>query len=127
MAGTTTVRRAVRLALVSTGVAGALALSGPAAFADGTPSAAPTVAAPSAAVPTPGVSAPGGTGVKPSVAPTSSAGDSQVKVVPKGGAQTGEASQGDSTGTLVLGSGLAAVGAAGIGFAVVRRRAGARG
>ncbi|GAA1195285.1 hypothetical protein F4556_005246 [Kitasatospora gansuensis] len=123
MAGTTTVRRAVRLALVSAGVVGALALSGSAAFADGTPSVAPSAVASG-----PAVSAPAGSGVKPSVAPTTPAkGDAQVKVTPKGGAQTGEADSGSSTGTLVIGSGLAAVGAAGIGFAIVRRRAGAQG
>lgn len=130
MSGTTTVRHAVRLALVSVGIAGAVALSGSAAFADGTTT--PQVSA----VPTPTT-----TGVKPSVEPTAraeakpsvsptspaEAPGPQVKVVPKGGAQTGEGDAGSSTGTVIAGSGLAAAGVAGIGFAVVRRRAGARG
>ncbi|MER5640476.1 sortase-dependent protein [Kitasatospora sp. NPDC002227] len=111
-------RRAVRLALVSVGAAGAVALSGAAAFADGTPAPAVSSAPTAAASPKPSVS--------PSAAPAGT-GTPQVKAVPKGGAQTGEGEESHSTATLVAGSGLAAVGAAGIGFAVVRRRAGARG
>ncbi|MFJ8041339.1 sortase-dependent protein [Kitasatospora sp. NPDC096147] len=133
MAGTTTVRRALRLALVSAGVAGTVALSGAVAHADGSspapaaPSASVSPTAPAAATEKPAVTpAP----VKPSASPskpTERDGSApQVKVVPKGGAQTGEGEAQSST-TLVVGSGLAALGAAGLGFAVLRRRAGARG
>lgn len=128
MSGTTTVRHAVRLALVSVGLVGAFAVSGSAAFADGTPSAAPASpsvsasAKPSFSTTPPGVA-------QPSVAPTAAGTGSnpQVHTVPKGGAQTGEGNTGPSTGTLAAGGGLAAAGVAGIGFAVMRRRAGARG
>ncbi|MEU9131700.1 hypothetical protein AB0D08_26915 [Kitasatospora sp. NPDC048540] len=127
MSGTTTARHAVRLALVCAGLAGALSVSASAAFADGTPSAAP--AAPSAAAPAarPSVAP----SAVPSVAPTAAAGRGtgapQVREVPKGGAQTGEGSTGPSTATLAGGTGLALAGVTGIGFAVARRRAGARG
>ncbi|GAA3033886.1 hypothetical protein GCM10020229_51640 [Kitasatospora albolonga] len=133
MAGTTNIRRALRFALVSAGVAGAVALSGAAAHADGsTPAPQPSASVSSpAAKPTAVPSSPAPAVEKPTASASLPAGkgsaDPQVKVVPKGGAQTGEGESKDSTATLVLGSGLAAAGAAGIGFAVLRRRAGARG
>ncbi|WP_051967024.1 hypothetical protein [Kitasatospora mediocidica] len=132
MSGATTVRRGLRLALVSLGVAAAVAGSGAVAFADG-PSVAPSAsasapsAAPSAAAgvvgSAPSVAA-GGASAAP--APARSGGP-QVVTVPKGGAQTGEGTTGRSDSTWVAGGALAAVGVAGIGFAVVRRRAGAQG
>ncbi|AUG76158.1 hypothetical protein CFP65_1256 [Kitasatospora sp. MMS16-BH015] len=125
MAAPRQIRHAVRFALVAAGAAGAVALSGASAFADGTPApAAPTAsvsAAPSASV-SPAPASGGKTAVTPAPA-----GAPQVKTVPKGGAQTGEGETGPSTVTLVAGSGLAAVGATALGFAVVRRRAGAQG
>ncbi|MFB7473823.1 hypothetical protein [Kitasatospora sp. NPDC056184] len=57
------------------------------------------------------------------------AGQPQVRAVPKGAAQAGDGSAaGDSSGLqLVGGSVVAAVGAGALGFAVLRRRSGARG
>ncbi|MFG2825812.1 sortase-dependent protein [Kitasatospora sp. NPDC048365] len=119
MSSTLSVRRATRLALVSAAALGVLALPGAVAFADGSASPSPARATPSAS---------------PSVAPTavpspvpSRSPATQVTAVPKGGAQTGEgAADGGSTVTLVVGTVLAAAGAAGIGLVVVRRRAGAQ-
>ncbi|MFB7671998.1 hypothetical protein ACFC26_11330 [Kitasatospora purpeofusca] len=53
----------------------------------------------------------------------------QVREVPKGAAQAGDGSgAGDSSGLKLVGGGaVAAVGAAALGFAVLRRRSGARG
>ncbi len=151
MSGATTVRRTLRLALVSFGVAAAVAGSTATAFADGTPAAGPSVSAPATGVkPAPAVSTPAADvpcvqGVRPSVqpsgapavqpsclpkpsaAPASSGSGAQVVVVPKGGAQTGEGTTGQSSTVQLAGAGLAAAGVAAIGFAVVRRRAGARG
>ncbi|WAL71643.1 hypothetical protein OU787_09055 [Kitasatospora sp. YST-16] len=136
MSRTTSVRRALRLALVPAVAAGVLALPGAVAFADSgspapvpTPTVAPAASAtpapaPATATPTPAVSpAPAGA---PGVRWGGTGGGSAA--LPKGGAQTGEgAVDGGSATGLVLGAGLAAAGAAGIGLLVVRRRAAARG
>ncbi|MFI1520188.1 hypothetical protein [Kitasatospora cineracea] len=132
MSRTTSVRRALRLALVPAVAAGVLALPGAVAFADAgspapvpTPTVAPAASAtpapaPAAATPTPAVTP------APAGAPGVRWGGSAA--LPKGGAQTGEgAVDGGSATGLVLGAGLAAAGAAGIGLLVVRRRAAARG
>ncbi|MFJ5232247.1 hypothetical protein ACIQBJ_20420 [Kitasatospora sp. NPDC088391] len=121
MSGTTSVRRAVRFALVSAGVAGALALPATAAFADGTP--APT--APAAVAASPSAAATPSVAVSPSARAAAPSAGTQVTAVPKGGAQTGEGTASSSL-PLVLGTGLAAVGAAGLGLVVLRRRAGSR-
>ncbi|MGW4695629.1 sortase-dependent protein [Kitasatospora cineracea] len=130
MSRTTSVRRALRLALVPAVAAGVLALPGAVAFADsGSPAPVPTVAPAASATPAP---APATATPTPAVTPAP-AGAPGVRwggsaALPKGGAQTGEgAADGGSATGLVLGAGLAAAGAAGIGLLVVRRRAAARG
>jgi hypothetical protein len=65
-----------------------------------------------------------GGGGKPSAMP-SAAPTAQTRVVPKGGAQTGEGQTGLSTPELAGGAGLAAAGMAALAFAVRKRRAGA--
>ncbi|MFF4338388.1 hypothetical protein ACFY00_00455 [Kitasatospora sp. NPDC001540] len=151
MSGTTSVRRAVRLALAPALAVSALALPGAVAFADtaGPAAASPT---PTAASPTPTASAPAP--ASPSAVPTPTAAPAlptglptgagipgtygsvslpgaapgaSAPQLPKGGAQTGEGAvdRGSTTG-LVVGGGLAAAGAAGVGLLVVRRRAGNR-
>ncbi|MFJ1758116.1 sortase-dependent protein [Kitasatospora sp. NPDC088134] len=125
MPGTTSVRRAVRLALVSAGVAGALALPTTAAFADGTPSpTAPAAVATPSAAPSPAATSATGRDVAPTPGTDPKSGI-QVTAVPRGGAQTGEGTASSSL-PLVLGTGLAAAGAAGLGLVVLRRRAGSR-
>ncbi|MFF4921103.1 sortase-dependent protein [Kitasatospora sp. NPDC001261] len=78
------------------------------------PEASPAVAAPKGAAPAP--AAPGGA-------------QPQVREVPKGAAQAGDGSTAsDGSGLMLAGGGtVAAVGAAGLGFALLRRRSGARG
>ncbi|MEV7212564.1 hypothetical protein AB0O31_05685 [Kitasatospora cineracea] len=125
MSRTTSVRRALRLALVPAVAAGVLALPGAVAFADGSspaPVPTPTVAPAASATPAPARSATATATATP--APAVRGGSA---VLPRGGAQTGEgAVDGGSTTGLVLGAGLAAAGAAGTGLLVVRRRARAR-
>ncbi|WP_344325820.1 hypothetical protein, partial [Kitasatospora putterlickiae] len=67
------------------------------------------------------------TGKEPQVAPP--ADKPQVREVPKGAAQAGDGSTaGDSSGLkLAAGGTVAAIGAGVLGFAVLRRRSGARG
>ncbi|WP_371494246.1 hypothetical protein OG871_03940 [Kitasatospora sp. NBC_00374] len=128
MSGTTSVRRTMRLALVSAGVVGALTLPGAAAFADGpsSPTPAPSVAPTArATTPAPAVTTPSVAASAPAAAPAKTDGP-QVRTVPKGGAQTGEGDTGGSSVPVVLGSGLALAGVVGAGILVVRRRAGAQ-
>ncbi|WP_371521571.1 sortase-dependent protein [Kitasatospora sp. NBC_01300] len=96
--------------------------------------AAPSVAGKDAAVtPTATPSAGAGSGpvVQPSAggAAVSSDGKTQVREVPKGAAQAGDGSgETDSNGLMLAGGGaVAAVGAGALGFAMLRRRSGARG
>ncbi|MFE7193748.1 hypothetical protein [Kitasatospora sp. NPDC057541] len=65
----------------------------------------------------------------PVPAPAPASGQPQVREVPKGAAQAGDGSTaGDSSGLKLVGGGaVAAVGAGALGFAVLRRRSGARG
>ncbi|MFE6866740.1 hypothetical protein ACFVFS_09295 [Kitasatospora sp. NPDC057692] len=65
----------------------------------------------------------------PAPAPKEAGNQPQVREVPKGAAQAGDGSTaGDSSGLKLVGGGaVAAIGAAGLGFAVLRRRSGARG
>ncbi|MER7672148.1 hypothetical protein ABTY61_27325 [Kitasatospora sp. NPDC096128] len=137
-----------------TGAALVTALTGGQAWADGTPQPAP--AAPSAA-PADNAPAGGAAGgVRPSAAPakpgrpgqpsaapaggapavaTPSTGHApagsqpQVREVPKGAAQAGDGSGAtDGNGLMLVGGGtVAAVGAGALGFALMRRRSGARG
>ncbi|MFE2107010.1 sortase-dependent protein [Kitasatospora sp. NPDC059463] len=62
-------------------------------------------------------------------APAPASGQPQVREVPKGAAQAGDGSTaGDSSGLQLIGGGaVAAIGAGALGFAVLRRRSGARG
>ncbi|MFD7831022.1 sortase-dependent protein [Kitasatospora sp. NPDC059803] len=130
-------------------------VTGGQAFADGTPSAAPAAGAGVSATPTatpspakPAPAAPGApsvagatptatpsAGTGPAVQPAaggagvSSDGKAQVREVPKGAAQAGDGSgETDSNGLMLAGGGaVAAVGAGALGFAMLRRRSGARG
>ncbi|GAA2112681.1 hypothetical protein GCM10009759_55660 [Kitasatospora saccharophila] len=124
MSGTASVRRVARLALVPALAVGAFVLPGAVAFADtAAPSASPT-AAPSASVSAVASPVPGA--ATPSLAPAPAA-DPKNGGLPRGGAQTGEAAvDGGSVTGLVVGVGLAAAGAAGIGLLVLRRRADSR-
>ncbi|MFD7455039.1 hypothetical protein [Kitasatospora sp. NPDC059827] len=136
-----------------TGAALVTVVTGGQAWADGTPQPAP--AKPSAAAPA--NAAPGGAavgGVRPSAAPAKPGQPSvsapegaapsvatatpshgpvgsqpQVREVPKGAAQAGDGSGAtDGNGLMLVGGGaVAAVGAGALGFAVLRRRSGARG
>ncbi|MFF2541514.1 sortase-dependent protein [Kitasatospora sp. NPDC058063] len=127
-----------------TGAALLATISGGQAWADGVPKpAAPSVAAPSGdaaprtAVPTPSaapkadaspaVAAPKGVASPAPVAPGGA--QPQVREVPKGAAQAGDGSAAsEGSGLMLAGGGtVAAVGAAALGFAVLRRRSGARG
>ncbi|MET8703711.1 hypothetical protein ABZW10_33390 [Kitasatospora sp. NPDC004723] len=65
----------------------------------------------------------------PVPAPAPASGQPQVREVPKGAAQAGDGSTaGDSSGLKLVGGGaVAAIGAGALGFAVLRRRSGARG
>ncbi|WP_405009553.1 hypothetical protein [Kitasatospora sp. NBC_01539] len=130
MSRTSSVRRSARYALVVAGVAGAVVLSGGAAMADG-PSAspAPVTRTPAAsAAPTAPTSAPPATKIPASPVPSVTApGAAPARPVPRGGAQTGEAERGGSPTAVLLGGAVALAGVAGVGTAVVRRRAGARG
>ncbi|GAB7182359.1 hypothetical protein ATKI12_2190 [Kitasatospora sp. Ki12] len=112
----------------------------PAAVAGATPTATPSAAGPKApAAPAPAV-APAGAAptATPSAGPKSPAPAApqapngtqpQVRDVPKGAAQAGDGSTAsDSSGLMLAGGGaVAAVGAGALGFAVLRRRSGARG
>ncbi|MFD4658433.1 hypothetical protein ACFWP2_22705 [Kitasatospora sp. NPDC058444] len=127
-----------------TGAALMATLSGGQAWADAAPKpSAPGVVAPSGdaspktAVPTPSAPKPEASpavavpkGAVPPV-PVAPAGGQppQVREVPKGAAQAGDGSTAsDGSGLMLAGGGtVAAVGAAALGFAVLRRRAGARG
>ncbi|MFD4537331.1 sortase-dependent protein [Kitasatospora sp. NPDC058397] len=132
-------------------------VTGGQAFADGTPAATPAAGAGVSATPTstpspakPAPAAPGapsvagatptakpsaGAGTGPAVQPAaggagvSSDGKAQVREVPKGAAQAGDGSgETDSNGLMLAGGGaVAAVGAGALGFAMLRRRSGARG
>lgn len=127
-----------------TGAALMATLSGGQAWADAAPKpVAPGVVAPNAeaspktAMPTPSAPKPE---ASPAVAvpkgvvspvPVAPAGGQppQVREVPKGAAQAGDGSTAsDGSGLMLAGGGtVAAVGAAALGFAVLRRRSGARG
>ncbi|GHF46789.1 hypothetical protein GCM10018790_25410 [Kitasatospora xanthocidica] len=106
----------------------------PAAVAGATPTATPSAAGPKAPA-APAGAAPTAT---PSAGPKSPAPAApqapngtqpQVRDVPKGAAQAGDGSTAsDSSGLMLAGGGaVAAVGAGALGFAVLRRRSGARG
>ncbi|MER6302060.1 hypothetical protein ABT247_21220 [Kitasatospora sp. NPDC001539] len=95
--------------------------------ADGAPAARGTAATP--ARPAPTAAAPRATsGPAPERSP--GAAQPQVREVPKGAAQAGDGSTatGDNNGLMLAGGGaVAAVGAGALGFALLRRRSGARG
>ncbi|MFB7618706.1 hypothetical protein [Kitasatospora sp. NPDC056181] len=137
-----------------TGAALLTTVTGGTAWADGgtkpTPAPAPASAAPSApnapavngAAPTaapqpsrPGAPAVAGSGngtvstATPAAPAPAGGGAPQVREVPKGAAQAGDGSgsAGDSGLMLVGGGTVAAVGAGALGFALLRRRSGARG
>lgn len=122
--------RSTRYALVLAGAAGAVLFAGGAAVADGAASPSPVVKSPAAASPVPSVpasrtSAPAAKDPAPaSAVPADRTGTPQP---PRGGAQTGEAEPGGSRTAVLLGSGIALTGAAGLGIALRRRRADARG
>ncbi|MGA5818899.1 hypothetical protein ACPC54_13705 [Kitasatospora sp. NPDC094028] len=111
------------------------------AWADETPKpvAATPTATPSAAATPTAAPAPAGKDSGPAVSPARTATPSpmapggaqpQVREVPKGAAKAGDGSgAGSDSSGLMLASGgaVAAVGAGALGFAVLRRRAGARG
>ncbi|MFJ9840828.1 sortase-dependent protein [Kitasatospora sp. NPDC101155] len=107
-----------------TGAALMAAVTGGQAWADGTPQPAPTAHAPANGAPA-GAAA-GGT--QPSAVPARPA-QPQVREVPKGAAQAGDGSAATDGNGLMLagGGGVAAVGAGALGFALLRRRSGARG
>ncbi|AUY48170.1 hypothetical protein [Streptomyces sp. CB01881] len=91
-----------------------------------TPSAAPQPSRPGA----PTVAGSGnGTTATPAAPAPAGGGAPQVREVPKGAAQAGDGSgsAGDSGLMLVGGGTVAAVGAGALGFALLRRRSGARG
>ncbi|MBV2154637.1 hypothetical protein [Kitasatospora sp. SUK 42] len=146
--------RRVLAVCAMTGAALLTTLTGGQAWADGAPK--PTPAAPGGAVPAPAVSRPAATptpaapgGAAPTATPTPAAPGraaptatpaavpspvpggtgSQVREVPKGAAQAGDGSSAsDGSGLMLAGGGaVAAVGAGALGFAVLRRRSGARG
>jgi hypothetical protein len=154
----------VRLALVSFGVAGAVAVPAANAFADGSPSPAPTASAsgspklpselanriqaqhkagcdaltklvnggkakPSTVELQKALCAAAASGSLrvPGLALPTPTGSPEVRTVPKGAAQTGEGPVSGSPADLAVGTGLAASGAAALGIAALRRRAGARG
>ncbi|MEV7603330.1 hypothetical protein AB0O91_38765 [Kitasatospora sp. NPDC089797] len=126
-----------------TGAALVTVVTGGQAWADGTPQPAATATAqptPAAgatvtAHPTPSA----GSAVIATAKPTPAAGATgqptplgsqpQVREVPKGGAQAGDGSAAtDGNGLMLAGGGaVAAVGAGALGFALLRRRSGARG
>ncbi|MFJ2863113.1 hypothetical protein [Kitasatospora sp. NPDC087314] len=133
-----------------TGGALLTAVTGGQAWADGTPTptATPSAAgvaqpaAPGAAVATPSPSRPatppapsaavqgsGAAVASPTAQPAGSDAKPQVREVPKGAAQAGDGSgETDGNGLMLAGGGgIAAVGAAALGFAILRRRSGARG
>ncbi|WP_037898943.1 hypothetical protein [Streptomyces sp. NRRL S-350] len=123
-----------------TGAALLTAMTGGQAWADGAPKPVASPAAPSAAptaTPTPAPAAPSAarTAAPAPAAPSAAAPQApsgtqpQVREVPKGAAQAGDGSgASDSSGLMLAGGGaVAAVGAAALGFAVLRRRSGARG
>ncbi|MFI2607266.1 hypothetical protein [Kitasatospora sp. NPDC018619] len=136
--------RRVLAACALTGAALLATVTGGQAWADGAPKpAAPSVASPVApggertATPTPAPRPEGGPAVTaPTGARTASpapvapnGAQPQVREVPKGAAQAGDGSgASDGSGLMLAGGGaVAAVGAAALGFAVLRRRSGARG
>ncbi|MFH9352748.1 hypothetical protein [Kitasatospora sp. NPDC017646] len=96
----------------------------------GRPSAVP---APAAAEAAPGSAAaparPAPAGSVPSAQPAPAGAQPQVRAVPKGAAQAGDGSgETDGNGLMLAGGGaVAAVGAGALGFALLRRRSGARG
>ncbi|MGW4896727.1 sortase-dependent protein [Kitasatospora sp. NPDC004240] len=95
----------------------------------GAPTARPAAASPTpaAVAPAPSVAAQGnGPGT---AQPAPAGGQPQVREVPKGAAQAGDGSTADDSSgfKLAAGGAVAAVGAGALGFAVLRRRSGARG
>ncbi|MEU1284756.1 hypothetical protein [Kitasatospora sp. NPDC005856] len=127
-----------------TGAALMATLSGGQAWADGAPKpaapgivaptgdASPKTAMPAPSAPkpeaSPSVAVPKGV-ASPAPAAPGGARPPQVREVPKGAAQAGDGSAAsDGSGLMLAGGGtVAVVGAAALGFAVLRRRAGARG
>ncbi|MFF7990242.1 hypothetical protein ACFZDG_10685 [Kitasatospora xanthocidica] len=106
----------------------------PAAVAGATPTATPSAAGPKApaAAPAAPTATPSQAGPKTAApaAPQAPTGTQpQVREVPKGAAQAGDGSgASDNSGLMLAGGGaVAAVGAGALGFAVLRRRSGARG
>ncbi|WP_406201079.1 hypothetical protein OH807_20905 [Kitasatospora sp. NBC_01560] len=97
------------------------------------PSVAPRTATPTATPAAPGapvVSPSAGVAAVPTATPAPQGGTGpQVRDVPKGAAQAGDGSGSTGSSGLMLAGGgtVAAVGAAALGFALLRRRSGARG
>ncbi|MET9178059.1 hypothetical protein ABZX88_07485 [Kitasatospora aureofaciens] len=134
-----------------TGAALVTVVTGGQAWADGTPQAAtPTAHAPANPAPAGAVrpsasaapateAAPGSAaasakparpaGSAPAAQPVPAGSQPQVREVPKGAAQAGDGSgETDGNGLMLAGGGaVAAVGAGALGFALLRRRSGARG
>ncbi|MFI9160505.1 hypothetical protein [Kitasatospora aureofaciens] len=132
-----------------TGAALVTVVTGGQAWADGTPQAAtPTAHAPANPAPAGAVrpsasaapateAAPGSAsaeparpaGSAPAAQPAPAGSQPQVREVPKGAAQAGDGSgETDGNGLMLAGGGaVAAVGAGALGFALLRRRSGARG
>ncbi|WP_051825618.1 hypothetical protein [Kitasatospora aureofaciens] len=132
-----------------TGAALVTVVTGGQAWADGTPQAAtPTAHAPADPAPAGAVrpsaapateAAPGSAaasakparpaGSAPAAQPVPAGSQPQVREVPKGAAQAGDGSgETDGNGLMLAGGGaVAAVGAGALGFALLRRRSGARG
>ncbi|MFI6847586.1 hypothetical protein OG535_35270 [Kitasatospora sp. NBC_00085] len=104
--------------------------SAPAVEGAKTPSATPQPAAPAASAPAVAGAGAGTTPTATPVKPQTPGGTApQVREVPKGAAQAGDGSgsAGDSGLMLVGGGTVAALGAGALGYAVLRRRSGARG
>ncbi|MFJ9775279.1 hypothetical protein ACIRVF_29195 [Kitasatospora sp. NPDC101157] len=132
-----------------TGAALVTVVTGGQAWADGTPQAVtPTAHAPANPAPAGAVrpsaapateAAPGSAsasakparpaGSAPAAQPATAGSQPQVREVPKGAAQAGDGSgETDGNGLMLAGGGaVAAVGAGALGFALLRRRSGARG
>ncbi|MFJ6385606.1 hypothetical protein ACIQI7_37075 [Kitasatospora sp. NPDC092039] len=141
--------RRVLAACALTGAALLATVTGGQAWADSAPKpAAPSVASPNvdaaAKTSAPAPAAPRAEAPKPEASPAvtvprsaaspapaapGGAQPAQVREVPRGAAQAGDGSAAsDGSGLMLAGGGaVAAVGAAGLGFAVLRRRSGARG
>lgn len=127
-------RSVLPLAVAAFAAGGILLAPAASAAGSGAASARPTSAPRPASTSVTAVPAPRGGGIKAGV-PTASPSPArdrfgsgrQVGTVPRGGAQAGQGATGPSTTMMIGGAGIAAAGAAALGFAVLRRRAGAQG